>query len=404
MSRRAIAWRRLGRYAAALGVVAAATLGRLALRATIGDQLPHSFLFLAVGAVAWFWGKGPALLAIVAALGVTAWLLPAPEGVHLLDPFTGAANVAVFALLEVAIAALAVRGRRAKREHVARRRELEVEVAERRQVERALTETTAEVRALNATLEARVAERTAEVARLADHLRALASELADVEQQERRRLALILHDHVQQILVGARMQVEALRRRLGDPSAPELCLDLDASLREAIDASRSLAVELSPPVLRDAGIGPALTWLAARMRDRHGLVVTLTCDAGPEPSDQGRALLFECTRELLLNVVKHAGVHEASISLQRAGGRVRIVVQDAGEGFDPAVLARRDGDPTFGLFSIQQRLAYVGGDCRVDSAPGRGTRVTMSIPVADRRAGATPRVTPAATAGYSLSR
>ena len=236
------------------------------------------------------------------------------------------------------------------------------------------------------TLERRVTERTAEVQEQAFRLRALAADLGQAEQRERKRIARVLHDHVQQLLAAARMELEALNRA---PAAARTADDLskaDAILNEAMRALRSLAVELSPPILHEAGLTAALRWLAARMGDQHQLQVNVYADGGIEPTGEDvRVLLFECVRELLLNVLRHSGVREARLSVTRTSDdRIRIAVEDSGLGFDPGGLwTRTDGHGTLGLFNVQERLAHVGGSMRIDSAPGQGTRVVIIGPAAE---------------------
>ncbi|WP_295540341.1 PAS domain-containing protein [uncultured Thiohalocapsa sp.] len=248
--------------------------------------------------------------------------------------------------------------------------------------------------ALNQSLEQQAAERTTEAQRQADQLRALASQLSQAEQHERKRLAKVLHDHVQQLIVGARMQVGRLKQDKPCEARAPIAEHIEAMLSEALEASRSLAVELSPPVLDDAGLVEALHWLASRMQEQHALKVRVQADAAAEPLRADvRFLLFECIRELLLNVVKHAQVGEAEVGLMRsADAEITAVVRDKGKGFDTGVLKQRRLDTmSFGLFSMQTRLAHLGGRIDIDSAPERGTRVTLVVAVAVEPSADSPR-------------
>ena len=238
------------------------------------------------------------------------------------------------------------------------------------------------VRELNATLERRVIERTGEVQHLADQLRALASELTQTEQRERKRLASILHDHIQQLLVAAQMQLGMIKRadvRL----IPSVVQGTESIITEAIAASRSLAVELSPPILHQAGLVAGLSWLAARMQEKHGFTVRVRSDRSAEPPDENlRILLFESVRELLLNAVKHSGERQADIVMMQTPNRwTKIVVEDNGIGFNPTVIESRRATGGFGLFSIQQRLAHVGGRLEIESEPGNGARLILLAPL-----------------------
>jgi len=225
--------------------------------------------------------------------------------------------------------------------------------------------------------------REAEINRLADQLRVLAAELSFAEVRERKRLAKVLHDHVQQLLVAARMQVE-LARRTDDSSRHALLLgEAESILQEATAASRSLASELSPPVLHEAGLAGGLTWLAARFEEQHQFAVHVQAETNAEPArEEIRGLVFECVRELLFNAVKHSGEREGWVTLTKGpDGTLEVVVRDQGKGFAPdAVRDRPVNQLTFGLFSIEQRLAYIGGQMTVDAAPGRGTTVRLSAP------------------------
>jgi PAS domain S-box-containing protein len=246
----------------------------------------------------------------------------------------------------------------------------------------AQVEAEAAVREINETLERRVAERTAEVSHLADELRALAAELTQAELRERKRLASILHDHVQQLLVAAQMQL-ALITRANVRALPSAVDGIQSIISEAIAASRSLTVELSPPILHQSGLAAGLSWLAARMEEKHGFSVRVRSDRSAEPTDESlRILLFESVRELLLNAVKHSGERHAEVVMLRTPNRwTRVVVEDSGLGFDPTVIQARRATGGFGLFSIQQRLAHVGGRLEIESAPGKGTRAILMTPL-----------------------
>jgi PAS domain S-box-containing protein len=236
------------------------------------------------------------------------------------------------------------------------------------------------VRQLHESLEQRIAERTGEVRRQADQLRSLASELSQAEQRERKRVAAILHDHIQQLLVAAQMQLAMVSRARPELIEPTV-QGVASILKEATEASRSLAVELSPPILHQSGLASALAWLAARFEEKHGLTVHARVDREAEPAlEPVRLLLFESVRELLLNAVKHAGARVARVTMTRtAEGWTRISVDDDGQGFDPAGQAARGGSG-LGLFSIQQRLACLGGRIEIESARGKGTRAVLLAP------------------------
>lgn len=219
--------------------------------------------------------------------------------------------------------------------------------------------------------------------RRTQQLRSLASDLTLAEQRERRRLAQLLHDHLQQLLVGAKFRASPLHHAK-DPSVAQTAREIDDLLNQSIAASRSLTAELSPPILHEGGLIVALEWLCGWVHQNQGLQVNCCLDRGAEPQNHNvRVTLFQAVRELLLNIVKHAGVKTARLGVSRAGGQVRVTVWDEGKGFDPSASDPGEGNRGFGLFSIQERLDLLGGGVEIDSAPGRGTRVTLHAPVGE---------------------
>jgi CheY-like chemotaxis protein len=143
-----------------------------------------------------------------------------------------------------------------------------------------------------------------------------------------------------------------------------------------------LSAELSPPILQEGGLADGLEWLARWMRDRHRFNVDLAIEARPHLDEDVKVLLFESVRELLLNAVKHAGVPGARVRLGRVGAdRLRVEVSDEGVGFDSGRMpppGERGGG--FGLFSIRERIALVGGVLEIENSPGKGSRFTLIAP------------------------
>lgn len=220
-------------------------------------------------------------------------------------------------------------------------------------------------------------------------IRALASALTLAEQEERRRIADLLHDHLQQLLFGAKLSLQVLRRPPGGVAAERLA-EVERILDEAVSMARNLAVELTPPVLEEEELEVALRWLAGHMGAMYSLEIEVRAeDVCRVPTREVRVLLLQLVRELVFNIVKHAGVGRAEIHLAEREGEYVIAVEDEGRGFDvAAVSAGSDaaGRPRgYGLYSVRQRLELLGGYLRIDSAPGRGTRVWIHAPV---RAGA----------------
>ena len=217
-------------------------------------------------------------------------------------------------------------------------------------------------------------------------LRSLASELLLAEERERRKLALDLHDGLGQTLALIRIKVQMLRSR-DEGQAVEVKArlnEIDGLVELAHQAARSMTFQLSPPVLHDLGFIPALQWLIEDLQERYGLRVRLDDDGHISFMDkQVRIILFRTVRELLINVAKHAETDAAVLSLRRDGDRLKLAVEDAGTGFQCAETDTGSGHMEgFGLFSIRERVSQLGGNLRVHSVPGQGTRVTVELPVA----------------------
>lgn len=232
-----------------------------------------------------------------------------------------------------------------------------------------------ELRRLAESLEERVGLRTEQV-------RELASTLTLAEQSERNRIAHVLHDRVQQLLYSLQIRCKLLSDQ-NDPAAiREELADVKDLLQEAIDTTRTLSVEMSPPVLHSEGLPEAFAWLARHMQEKHRLTVDLEVDLERlDDLDPGkRAMIYHSTRELLFNAVKHAGVDHARVASRLRDGVLEVTVSDGGDGFDavPALAREQQG---FGLRNIRERLRLYDGSMEIDSRPGDGTNITMTLPV-----------------------
>ncbi len=246
-----------------------------------------------------------------------------------------------------------------------------VDITERKRMEETLREFTA-------TLENKVAQRTKELERRTRQLQKLTLELSEVEDRERRRLAEILHDDLQQVLAAAKFHLSLLSNRVKRDSAQHaVAVQIDHMLKDAIDKSRNLSHELSPAVLHHSDFAGTLGWLANQVQTKHGLVVHVDA-AGEIPlqSDALKAFLYQAARELLFNVVKHARVNEARIRVRRLGRCIGLSVSDQGRGFD---LQEIKETPGFGLLSIRERVELLGGRMKIKSAAGQGSTFRISV-------------------------
>ncbi len=272
-----------------------------------------------------------------------------------------------------------------------------VDLTEQKRAERDMQNSAAE-------LERRIVERTGELLLSQERLRALASDLTLTEQRERRRLATELHDYLAQLVVASRIRLGQVIPTIHEATASAALSKIDGMLDQALTYTRSLVAELSPHILYQFGLSQSLVWLGEQMK-QHGLDVAVKTMAPSFalPDDQA-VLLFQSVRELLFNVIKHAKVQHAAITIHVDEERrdLWICVEDEGAGFDVGDLElTRDTRCKFGLLSIRERMELLGGACQVSSVPGSGTVATLRLPLAS--GALLPQRPPAADAAQTLA-
>jgi signal transduction histidine kinase len=214
-----------------------------------------------------------------------------------------------------------------------------------------------------------------------ERLKLYARELVGAEERARRATAVDLHDGIGQQLVGLSMTLGALVAR----SPPEIRLLLGEAtntVREVQAIAQRVIADLSPPGLYELGLEPALKWLSVYMRSRDNLQVELNVTADETGIDIDlRVLVFKVIRELLRNVVKHAGVQAATVTITRNPEELRAVVEDRGVGFEWQLSLFEPRAHGFGLWSVADRVRDAAGEMTVETGPGRGCRVTVVFPL-----------------------
>jgi two-component system, chemotaxis family, CheB/CheR fusion protein len=232
-----------------------------------------------------------------------------------------------------------------------------------------------QLKALTESLEQQVAERTRQ-------LRALGSALSLAEQQERSRISRILHDDLQQILYGLLIRLNLLKADTQGSAALTQIEEITAKVNQAIDITRTLVVELNPPVLQGGGIVKALEWPIVRLEEIYHLEVQLSAPEEYYISRDEQTFLLQIVRELFFNIVKHAKATLVKVEVGRQDEAIIIRIEDNGVGFDPEeVRSRQQKRGGFGLFNIEERLALIGGRLEIDTTPGQGTRMAVFAPV-----------------------
>lgn len=230
-------------------------------------------------------------------------------------------------------------------------------------------------------------EAEARISAYKKNLQEMAFDAALVEERSRRKLAADLHDNIGQTLALAQIRLKAAQSRLETGGAAK---DLGEGIKligVALTDTRELTFELSPPVLYDLGLPAAVSWLGEQLEAQHGLHVEVEADVPfGKLEDETAGLLFRAVREMLTNVVKHAKTSKASVSVHRIDGSLQVVVADEGTGFDSNRLKSYEAAKGFGLFSVREQITRLGGTFEAVSSPAAGTRITLQIPLNDRKA------------------
>jgi two-component system sensor histidine kinase/response regulator len=207
-----------------------------------------------------------------------------------------------------------------------------------------------------------------------DKLSALRDELGLIEERERRRIALAIHDEVVQKLALGKLKLDqALKKGLipAEASVTDLQGILDVSMRELHD----LSDHLSPPLLYELGLKAAIECLGEQLAGEHGFRFAVSGDEAMDLREDLRVTLFQMAQELIVNMVKHAHASTATVMITIQKGSVRLEVADDGAGFNPSDC--REG---FGLAHIRQRVARLGGAMNISTAAGMGTSVVIEVP------------------------
>ena len=214
--------------------------------------------------------------------------------------------------------------------------------------------------------------RSARVNALLDVRRRLVSESMSADDRHNRELAEQLHDGPLQNLLAARLELDEVRERHADPALDAV----ESALHDTTTRLRTTVTALHPQVLAELGLAAALRELVRQYEHRFAIEADLE-EVGRPPS---QSVLYRAARELLANAHKHAQATAVRIQLARAGERIDLAVSDDGVGFDSGRLDRCVAEGHIGLASLIVRIDSMGGSMEVDSAVGRGTRVSVTVP------------------------
>ncbi len=213
-------------------------------------------------------------------------------------------------------------------------------------------------------------------------LHALTEELLMAEEGQREETAQALHDSIGPILSFTKRELIELQKK-ADPLTKDTLQRLTEQIGQAIQQTRSLTTELSPPTLRVFGLEAALEELGEEFAQQHGFDFIIQMPEQALPiAENHKVLLFRAVRELMVNIAKHAEAHYVKLTISQHDTQIAIEIADDGRGFEPTRIQTEGAEqPGFGLFSIRERLTYVGGSFEIQSQPQRGTTIILRAPI-----------------------
>ena len=220
---------------------------------------------------------------------------------------------------------------------------------------------------------------------LREHLRALAAHLQSVREEERALIAREIHDELGQVLTGLKMNLLWLDKRLSDLGdvIPRPILEEIVSMSKLIDNSiqtvQEISTELRPGVLDDLGLTAAIEWQAQEFQTQTGIRCRFTSNAEDITLDKvWSTAIFRILQEALTNVARHANATRVNISLREKAGSLILVVRDNGKGITETATFN---PKSLGLLGMRERALFLGGEVKIRGTPGKGTKITVRIPL-----------------------
>jgi len=246
------------------------------------------------------------------------------------------------------------------------------------QLEERVAERTAELSAANLSLSREIERRQ----RTEEQRAQLFTRLVLAQEDERRRIALDLHDQLGQQMTALRLTLETLKALAAERSELQHHVEVLEDLTRRIDQDLSFGVwEVAPAALEGAGLAAALTDYAASWSKRFGIRAQVHVSGSIDGVllPEMETTVYRFAQEALNNIAKHARAERVDIVLERRDGQVSFIVEDNGIGFDPAAV--KTGRGGFGLRGMRERAALAGAECQIESAPGSGTTIILRVPI-----------------------
>jgi PAS domain S-box-containing protein len=214
-----------------------------------------------------------------------------------------------------------------------------------------------------------------------EEIRELAMAATTAREQEKSRIARELHDELGQALTALKIDIGWLRERVGGETGEvrEKLAAMQSLIDATVAAARRISADLRPLMLDDLGLAAATDWLVQGFSQRTGVACALEAEEEDlDLQDPYATAVFRVLQESLTNIAKHASATKVTVRVERRDGRIALEVRDNGRGF---VTTQPAKPGSFGLLGLRERASLLGGDVSIDSVPGRGTTLRMSIPL-----------------------
>ena len=215
------------------------------------------------------------------------------------------------------------------------------------------------------------------------NLKSLTNDLYVTEEKVKRNLAITLHDKLGQLLIAIKYKISELNNKVEKAEHKQIIDEISKILKDTIKESRNITYELSPPVLYEMGLVSAISWKLEDIEKNKKIKTSLTDESNSYKLEEKiEIIIYRVISELLQNVLKHAKAKNVTITLKLLPNSFIIAVKDNGIGFDlNATKNRAVAQKKFGLFSIMERIRYIGGEMTINTALKKGTEAVIKLPL-----------------------
>ncbi len=215
-----------------------------------------------------------------------------------------------------------------------------------------------------------------------ERMQALSQQLMEVQEGERRRLALDLHDEIGQALTVVKMNLQTIQRSDDTADIAALLKDSSTVIDQTLQYVRNLSLELRPSLLDDLGLVPAVRWYLSRQAERAGWKVEVQADEELTPPQDVAIGCFRVLQEAVTNIIRHSNATRVMVSLLQQDDDLLLLIRDNGIGFEvQKALADATRGQSMGLLGMQERIRFLNGSLSIDSSPGQGSEVRIRVPL-----------------------